>query len=108
MRVAVYARVPATRQAQAQTIEQQLDRLREAVAGRGWELEEQHVYRDDGYSGASLGRPGLDRLRDHAALADLDLVLVTAPLTVARALLTEALMAPLAVIVGASKPTRRT
>ena len=84
MRVAVYARVSTTRQAQAQTIEQQLDRLREAVAGRGWELAEQHVYRDDGYSGASLGRPGLDRLRDHAALADLDLVLVTAPDRLAR------------------------
>jgi site-specific DNA recombinase len=84
MRVAVYARVSTTRQAQAQTIEQQLDRLREAVAGRGWVLEEQHVYRDDGYSGASLGRPGLDRLRDHAALADLDLVLVTAPDRLAR------------------------
>jgi site-specific DNA recombinase len=84
MRVAVYARVPATRQAQAQTIEQQLDRLRAAVAGRGWELGEQHVYRDDGYSGARLGRPGLDRLRDHAALADLDLVLVTAPDRLAR------------------------
>ena len=84
MRVAVYARVSTTRQAQAQTIEQQLDRLRTAVAGRGWELEDQHVYRDDGYSGASLGRPGLDRLRDHAALADLDLVLVTAPDRLAR------------------------
>ena len=84
MRVAVYARVSTIRQAQAQTIEQQLDRLRAAVAGHGWELEEQHVYRDDGYSGASLGRPGLDRLRDHAALADLDLVLVTAPDRLAR------------------------
>src|SRR5690348_5422107 len=84
MRVAVYARVSTTRQAQAQTIEQQLDRLRTAVAGRGWELEDQHVYRDDGYSGASLGRPGLDRLRDHAALADLDVALVTAPDRLAR------------------------
>jgi site-specific DNA recombinase len=84
MRVAVYARVSTTRQAQAQTIEQQLDRLRAAVAGRGWVLDEQHVYRDDGYSGASLGRPGLDRLRDHAALADLDVVLVTAPDRLAR------------------------
>ena len=84
MRVAVYARVSTTRQAQAQTIEQQLDRLRAAVAGRGWELGEKHVYRDDGYSGARLGRPGLDRLRDHAALADLDLVLVTAPDRLAR------------------------
>jgi site-specific DNA recombinase len=79
MRVAVYAWVSTTRQAQAQTIEQQLDRLRAAVAGRGWELDERHVYRDDGYSGASLGRPGLARLRDHAALANLDVVLVTAP-----------------------------
>jgi site-specific DNA recombinase len=84
MRAAVYARVSTTRQAQAQTIEQQLDRLRAAVTGHGWELEDQHVYRDDGYSGASLGRPGLDRLRDHAALADLDVVLVTAPDRLAR------------------------
>jgi site-specific DNA recombinase len=84
MHVAVYARVSTTRQAQAQTIEQQLDRLRAAAAERGWVLDERHVYRDDGYSGASLGRPGLDRLRDHAALADLDVVLVTAPDRLAR------------------------
>jgi site-specific DNA recombinase len=84
MRVAVYARVSTARQAQSQTIDQQLDRLRAAVAERGWELDDQHVYRDDGYSGASLGRPGLDRLRDHAALADLDVVLVTAPDRLAR------------------------
>ena len=84
MRAAVYARVSTTRQAQAQTIEQQLDRLLAAVAERGWELDHQHVYRDDGFSGARLGRPGLDRLRDHAALADLDVVLVTAPGRLAR------------------------
>jgi site-specific DNA recombinase len=68
----------------AQTIEQQLDRLRAAVAERGWELEDQHAYRDDGFSGARLGRPELDRLRDHAALADLDVVLVAAPDRLAR------------------------
>src|SRR5437660_3657619 len=84
MRAAVYARVSTTRQAQAQGIEQQLDRLRAAVSERGWELDDQHVYRDDGYSGARIGRPGLDRLRDHAALAELDLVLVTAPDRLAR------------------------
>src|SRR6266702_4106568 len=84
MRAAVYARVPATRQVQAQTIEQQLDRLRAEVAGRGWQLDDQHVYRDDGYSGASLGRPGLDRLRDHAALDGLDAVVVAAPDRLAR------------------------
>jgi site-specific DNA recombinase len=84
MRAAVYARVSTTRQAQAQTIEQQLDRLRAAAAERGWVLDDQRVYRDDGFSGASLGRPGLDRLRDHAALAGLDVVLVTAPDRLAR------------------------
>src|SRR5204862_32118 len=84
MRVALYARVSTTRQAQAQGIEQQLDRLRAAVSERGWELDDRHVYRDDGYSGARIGRPGLDRLRDHAALAELDLVLVTAPDRLAR------------------------
>jgi site-specific DNA recombinase len=84
MRVAAYARVSTTRQAQAQGIEQQLDRLRAAAAERGWDLEDQHVYRDDGYSGARIGRPGLDRLRDHAALAELDIVLVTAPDRLAR------------------------
>jgi site-specific DNA recombinase len=84
MRVAAYARVSTTRQAQAQGIEQQLDRLRAAVAERGWDLEDQYVYRDDGFSGARIGRPGLDRLRDHAALAELDVVLVTAPDRLAR------------------------
>src|SRR5258708_1248210 len=84
MRAAVYARVSTTPQAQAPTIEHQLDRLRAAIAGRGWELDDQHVYRDDGYSGASLGRPGLDRLRDHAALAGLDVVVVAAPDRLAR------------------------
>src|SRR5947199_2354593 len=84
MRAAVYARVSTTRQAQAQGIEQQRDRLRAAAAERGWELDDQHVYRDDGYSGARLGRPGLDALRDRAALAELDVVLVTAPDRLAR------------------------
>ena len=84
MRVSLYARVSTARQAQVQGIEQQLDRLRAAAAERGWELDDQHVYRDDGYSGARIGRPGLDRLRDHAALAELDVVLVTAPDRLAR------------------------
>ena len=34
---------------------------------RGWSLAADRVFRDDGYSGASLRRPGLDRLRDAAA-----------------------------------------
>ncbi len=84
MRTGVYARVSTSRQAQAQTIEQQLERLRAAVGERGWVLDDEHVDRDDGYSGASLSRPGLDRLGDHAALAELDVVVVAAPDRLAR------------------------
>ena len=69
----------------AQTIEQQLDRLRTQVAGqREWHLADEHIYRDDGYSGAQLNRPGLDHLRDQAALGRIELVLVTAPDRLAR------------------------
>src|SRR5260370_10669864 len=93
MRAAVYARVSTTRQAQAQTIEQQLDRLHAAAAERGWALDEQHVYRDDGYSAAPLGRPGLDRLRGHAALDHLGDVLNTPPRQLARDYLRPGLVA---------------
>jgi site-specific DNA recombinase len=76
--------VSTPRQAQAQTIQQQLDRLVAAVTEWGWTLDERQVYRDDGDSGAGLSRPGLDCLRDHAALAEVDLVVVTAPDRLAR------------------------
>jgi len=82
--VALDARVSSTRQAQTQTIEQHLTRLRAHVQEQGWTLEERHIFRDDGYSGASLTRPGVDALRDRAALAEIDLLLITAPDRLAR------------------------
>src|SRR3712207_7802277 len=69
MRVALYARVSTTRQAQTQTIEQQVNRLRAAAAERGWTLGEQHVYRDDGYSGASLDRKSTRLNSSHANIS---------------------------------------
>lgn len=84
MRVALYARVSTNRQAQTQTIAQQLERLQAHVEAQGWALLPEHIYRDDGYSGAKLDRPGLDSLRDHAALAEFDGVLITEPDRLAR------------------------
>ena len=72
-----YVRVSTQRQAHAQTIEQQLDRLQIHVRNQGWELSPAHIFRDDGYSGASLNRPGLDRLRDAVRAAEVDRVLIT-------------------------------
>lgn len=84
MRVALYVRVSTPRQAQSQTIEQQVTRLRAAVQERDWTLEDEHVFRDEGYSGATLNRPGLDALRDQAGLATFEVVLLTAPDRLAR------------------------
>ncbi len=84
MRIALYARVSTTRQAQAQTIDQQLTRLRSYSEERGETVEERDVFRDAGYSGATLNRPGLDQLRDRTGLAAFDRVVVTAPDRLAR------------------------
>lgn len=84
MRVGVYARVSTGTQVHLQTIDQQLDRLRAAIAERGWSLADGHIFRDDGYSGARLTRPGLDRLRDAVRDHALDRLLVTAPDRLAR------------------------
>ncbi|MFO0802910.1 MAG: recombinase family protein [Gemmataceae bacterium] len=84
MRVALYVRVSTQRQAQTQTIDQQLERLRQVVKQKEWQLPEENVFRDDGVSGATLRRPGLDRLRDATALAKFDLILITEPDRLAR------------------------
>jgi site-specific DNA recombinase len=47
-------------------------------------LSDSHIYRDDGYSGAELNRPGLDSLRDHANMGTFKLVLITEPDRLAR------------------------
>jgi site-specific DNA recombinase len=85
MRAALYVRVSTDRQQQAQTIEQQVTQLHSYAAAReGWTVAAEHVFRDDGHSGARLDRPGLDALRDHAARAAFDVVLVTTPDRLAR------------------------
>ena len=85
MEVALYMRVSTSRQQQHQTIEQQLSRLHASVALQPeWQVADEPIYRDDGYSGATLKRPGLDRLRDRAAMAAFACVLMTAPDRLAR------------------------
>src|SRR5262245_42458413 len=85
MEVALYMRVSTSRQQQHQTIEQQRSRLHAYVALQpDWHVADEHISRDDGYSGATLKRPGLDRRRDRAAMAAFACVLMTAPDRLAR------------------------
>ena len=84
MSIAIYVRVSTQRQAQTQTIEQQLERLQAHAQSQAWTVPDENIFRDDGYSGATLNRPGLDRLRDKVKAAEVDHVLVTAPDRLAR------------------------
>ena len=81
---AIYVRVSTDRQAQAQTIQQQVERLQAYLATEGQTLPEDHIFRDDGYSGSSLNRPGLDQLRDRLKRACFERVLITSPDRLAR------------------------
>src|SRR5437764_1053540 len=84
MKVAIYVRVSTNRHTQAQTIDQQLERLRRHLELQGESLVPDHIFRDDGFSGANLNRPGLDRLRDRVKGGVLDRVLLTSPDRLAR------------------------
>jgi site-specific DNA recombinase len=84
MTSAIYVRVSTDRQALAQTIDQQIERLRLHLQSEGQELNAEHIFRGDGYSGATLNRPGLDRLRDQLREGDIERVLIASPDRLAR------------------------
>ena len=83
MRVGLYARVSTERQQERGTVGSQLEALRAAAEADGHEVIEEFV--DDGYSGARLDRPALDRLRDAAEAGVLDGVLCLCVDRLARA-----------------------
>jgi hypothetical protein len=81
---ALYARVSSDKQEKEQTVASQLETLHGAAAERGFQVPPDLVFVDDGYSGARLDRPALDRLRDLAAEGGLAAVLIATPDRLAR------------------------
>jgi site-specific DNA recombinase len=81
---ALYARVSSEAQEKEQTIASQLEALHGAAAERGFHVPPDLVFVDEGYSGARLDRPALDRLRDLASEGGLGAVLIAAPDRLAR------------------------
>lgn len=69
---ALYARVSSDQQARSGSIASQVASLRERIAADGVRLEPGHAFLDEGYSGASLLRPALERLRDAVAAGTVD------------------------------------
>ena len=81
---AIYARVSSERQRQERTIASQTVALRELAEQRGLLVPEEFIFEDDGFSGASLQRPALERLRDRAFDGCFEIVLCHAPDRLAR------------------------
>ncbi len=82
--VALYARVSSDQQSEAKTIESQVADLRARIASTGSTLSAELEFLDDGYSGATLIRPALERLRDVAAAGGIDELYVHCPDRLAR------------------------
>src|ERR1700686_3626168 len=76
---AIYARVSSDRQKENHTIASQTAALVEYAQKNGYSVPPEWVFEDEGYSGAILVRPGLERLRDLAAEGQIAAVLVYSP-----------------------------
>ena len=81
---ALSARVSSDRQAEAKTIQSQLAALRERMVCDGLAVPEERQCVDDGYTGTTLARPGLEHLRDLAGAGGLDVLSVHSPDRLAR------------------------
>jgi site-specific DNA recombinase len=84
LQAAIYARVSSAHQAEAHTIASQVAALRERVAADGLPLPDALQCIDEGYSGATLVRPALERLRDLVAAGAVDRLYVHSPDRLAR------------------------
>jgi site-specific DNA recombinase len=84
LRIGWYARVSSDHQADNNTIASQVVLLQQRIAADGGRVPPELEFRDDGYSGATLLRPALERLRDLAAQGAIDRLYVLAPDRLAR------------------------
>jgi len=82
--IALDARVSSEQQAEAGTIDSQIVAVQERIVQDGYQVSKDLIFVDEGYSGASLIRPGLERLRDEVARNSIDRLYVLAPDRLAR------------------------
>lgn len=77
--VALYARVSSDRQKENHTIASQVTALIQYAEAHQYLVPPEWQFQDEGYSGATLLRPGLEALRDLAAGGQLEGVLIYSP-----------------------------
>jgi len=76
---AIYTRVSSDRQKENHTIASQTAALIEYAQTQGYTVPPEWIFQDEGYSGATLVRPGLEALRDLSAEGQIAAVLVYSP-----------------------------
>ena len=76
---AIYARVSSEQQREENTIASQTASLIEFAKSHDLEVRKEWVFEDEGYSGATLERPGLERVRDLAAEGQIQVALAYSP-----------------------------
>jgi site-specific DNA recombinase len=76
---AIYARVSSEQQREENTIASQTAALSEFAQSQDLEVPKDWIFEDEGYSGATLERPGLERVRDLAAEGQIQVVLAYSP-----------------------------
>jgi site-specific DNA recombinase len=92
VRPAFYARVSSEQQVRKETIDSQIDALRQRIAADGLILDESLGFADEGVSGSVLVRPALERLRDLVAAGGVDRLYVLCPDRLARSFAHQALL----------------
>lgn len=84
IRAGLYGRVSSERQADELTIRSQTAALRQRIAQDGLKVDAELCFLDEGYSGSTLIRPALEKVRDVAHCGGIDRLYVHSPDRLAR------------------------
>lgn len=76
---AIYARVSSDQQKEDKTIASQTAALMAFASSQGYSVPAEWIFEDEGFSGATLVRPALERVRDLVAEGQIQAVLVLSP-----------------------------
>lgn len=90
--IALYARVSSQKQADENTIDSQVAALRKRIADDQFQILPEMEFCDNGYSGAELLRPALERLRDRVATSSVDRLYVHSPDRLSRKMSHQAIL----------------
>lgn len=75
-KVAIYIRWSTDEQSEGNTLSMQLESCKRYIESQGWDVNENLIYIDDGWSGSNLDRPSMKKLRKDVKKGLVDCVIV--------------------------------